>query len=52
MDLFYRMMPQQTLASKEEDSTMGYKKSKDRVLFLVCAIVNGTDMLSLLLTDK
>ncbi|GBN11758.1 hypothetical protein AVEN_272694-1 [Araneus ventricosus] len=35
--LFYRMMPLKSLASKEEASAPGYKKSKYRVSLLVCA---------------
>lgn len=50
--LFYRMMPSKTLASKEEASAPGYKKSKDRVSLLVCANASGTDKLPLLLIGK
>ena len=45
------MMPRKTLASKEEDSALGYKKSKDWVLLLIYANSHRTDKLPLLLSS-
>ncbi|GBM61898.1 Jerky -like [Araneus ventricosus] len=45
-------MPSKSLASKEEASYPGYKKSKDRVSLPVCANASGTDKLPLLLIGK
>lgn len=50
--LNYRMLPTKTLASKQEASAPGFKKSKDRVTLLACSNATGDCKLKLLLIGK
>ena len=50
--LYYRMLPLKTLASIEEKSAPGYKKSKDRVTVLACSNVTGTHKMDLVVIGK
>lgn len=50
--LYYRMLPSKTLASVEEKSAPGYKKSKDRVTVLACSNVTGSHKLPLVVIGK
>ena len=49
--LFYQLIPNKTLARKEDDCA-GMKKSKQRVTLLLGANMNGSDWLRPLLIDK
>jgi len=50
--LYYRMLPDKTLASKEEKAAPGYKKSKDRVTLMACSNVTGDHKLKPVLIGK
>ena len=50
--LFYRMVPNKTLASKVEDSAKGYKKSKDRLTAMACRNESGSHKLPLVIVGK
>ena len=39
--LFYRMLPNKTLASKLEESAKEYKKGKDRLTITACSNASG-----------
>lgn len=44
--LWYKVLPQKTLATNMEKSVSGFKGVKDRVTVLVCANASGEDKLS------
>lgn len=50
--LYFRMLPDRTLAASFEKSASGRKKSKDRVTINACANASGTVMLPLHLIGK
>lgn len=50
--LNYKMLPRKTLASKEERSAPGYKKSKERLTVLACCNKSGDNKLTLLVVGK
>lgn len=39
--LFYRMLPDRTLAMREEKAAPGYKRSKERVTLMACSNVGN-----------
>ena len=51
-DLYWRMMPNKTLAGASETATQGHKKMKDRVSLLACSNATGSYKLPLLLIGK
>jgi hypothetical protein len=50
--LYYRMLPDKTLAAREEKAAPGYKKSKDRVTVMACSNVTGDHKLPLVFIGK
>ncbi len=50
--LYYKMLPERTLASSFEKAADGRKKQKERVTINACSNVLGTVKLSLVLTGK
>lgn len=50
--LNYKMLPNSTLASKNEAAAPGYKKSKERVTILACANYSGRHKLPLMMIGK
>lgn len=50
--LNFRMLPNKTLAYREEVSAPGYKKNKDRVTLMACANATGNCKLDLVLIGK
>ena len=50
--LYWKMMPNKTLASASENKAAGFKKVKDRVSILGCTNAAGTHKLPLLLIGK
>ena len=51
-DLYYRLLPQKTLASVFETRADGWKRAKDRVTISVCANITGSIKLLLLFIGK
>jgi hypothetical protein len=49
--LFYKMMPNRTLATKGEE-VHGSKKSKERVTLMFCANADGTDKMKMMVIGK
>ncbi len=50
--LYYRMLPDKTLASREEKSAPGYKKSKERLTVMACSNVTADCKLPLVVIGK
>lgn len=50
--LNFRLLPDKSLASKDEKSAPGYKRSKERVTVLACSNATGDDKLKLCLIGK
>lgn len=49
--LFFRMIPDKTMAFKD-DACHGWKKSKERITVAVCANMDGSDKMKLLVIGK
>ena len=47
--LYYRCLPDRTLAAKEEKAAPGFKKSKDRFTLMACSNVTGVHKLKMVL---
>lgn len=50
--LFYRSLPERTLAGAGEKSAKGFKRNKERLTVLTCANASGTHKLKLLVIGK
>lgn len=50
--LFYRVLPNKTLASKIDKSAKGFKKSKDRLTAMACSNASGKHKLPLVIIGK
>ncbi|GBM81817.1 Tigger transposable element-derived protein 2 [Araneus ventricosus] len=51
-DLYYRILPTKTLASRKEVAAPGYKRNKDRVTVSLCGNASGTHKLPVILIGK
>lgn len=50
--LFWKMLPQKTLAHSKEDSAPGRKQSKERITFMPCSNASGSHKLKLLVLGR
>ena len=50
--LYYRMLPNKTIAARSEKQAPGFKRLKDRVTIMTCSNVSGSHKLPLMFVGK
>ena len=50
--MFYKMLPNVTLAEKSDEVERGQKQNKERITVMVCCNATGTDKIRLLIINK